>query len=185
MKLPISKLQSILDNADTQGILNIKIESIDDNGRFTINGVGNQPQSIEFSGTVGSFNKKLLSYVEQYSSQPYKHDMSEIATKVTEIIAIVTNEAKKHILSKLDKVEVPPSFTLVELFEEVLSDDNIKYHAVMSKGTIHSEHRTITDIEGAKKELPDFNKYTDVILCLYEHCPDAITVYDTWNNFML
>jgi hypothetical protein len=78
-----------------------------------------------------------------------------------------------------------PHLLLVELFEEVLSDDNIKYHAVMSKGTIHSEHRTIVDIEGAKKELPDFNKYTDVILCLYEHCPDAITVYDTWNNFML
>lgn len=185
MKLPISKLQEILDNADPQGIFNIKIESIDDNGRFTINGADNKPQSIEFNGSVSSLMKKLLSYVEQYLNQPYKHDISKIATKVTEIIIILTNEAKNYIQSKLDKVEVPPSFTIVELFEEVLSNDTIRYHAVLSKGTIHSEHRAILDIEGIKKELPEFNKYTDVILSLHQHCLNAVTVYDDWNKFML
>ena len=186
MKLPISKLQEILDNADTQGILNIKIESIDDTGRFTINDANNKPQSIEFNGSVSSLNKKLLSYVEQYFDRSYTYDISEIATKVTEIIIVLTNEAKNYISSKLDKVEVPPSFTVVELFEEVISDDNIKYHAVLSKGTIHAEHRIITDIEGTKKELPDFNKYIDALRCLYEHCfDDIVLVYDAWNKFIL
>jgi hypothetical protein len=111
MKLPKSKLQEILDNADPQGILNIKIDSIDDNGKFTIKGVDNQPQSIEFNGSISSLMKKLLSYVEQYSNQPYKHTISEIGTKVIEINAILANEAKNYLNSKLDKVEVPPSFT--------------------------------------------------------------------------